>query len=68
MSLTPDEEKELHDLMQKLRIYGPESLTSDELKRLRYLLDKKEGLDPDLKLLALFALGVLLGYAMSKGK
>ena len=68
MSLTPNEENELKQLIQKLRIYGPESLTTDELKRLRYLLDKKEGVDPDLKLLALFALGILLGYAMSKGK
>ncbi|GAB6102396.1 hypothetical protein JCM16138_16190 [Thermococcus atlanticus] len=67
MALTPEEEKEFKELMNKLRYYGPESLTPVELQRLKYLLEKKEGMDPDLKLLALMAVGMLLGYMLAKG-
>ncbi|AJC72669.1 hypothetical protein X802_02810 [Thermococcus guaymasensis DSM 11113] len=43
MTLSPEEEKEFRMLMDKLRYYGPESLTAAELQRLNYLLEKNEG-------------------------
>ena len=67
MALSPEEEREFRELMGKLGRYGPESLTPVELQRLKYLLEKKEGMDPDLKLLALMAVGMLLGYMLARG-
>lgn len=68
MGLTPEEEARYKYLMEKIQKYGTDSLTRDELKELKYLIEKKEDLDESLKLLILFALGVLVGYSLAKGK
>jgi len=68
MSLTPEEKARYKHLMEKIQKYGTDSLTRDELKELKYLIEKKEDLDESLKLLILFALGVLVGYSLAKGK
>ncbi|MEM4279194.1 MAG: hypothetical protein QXP28_01980 [Archaeoglobaceae archaeon] len=41
-------------------------LNRDEIIELKNLLNKKEDLDEGLKLLLMFALGMLMGYILSK--
>ena len=66
MPLTPEEKKRYDYLMKKIERYGVEALTVPEAKELKYLLQKKEDIDEGLKLLLMFALGMFIGYALSK--
>ncbi len=66
MPLTPEEKKRYEYLMRKIEKFGVEALTVSEAKELKYLLQKREDLDEGLKLLLMFALGMLVGYALSK--
>ncbi len=68
MPLTPDEEKRLNELLQKLKVGGLDALTSGEAKELERLLHKKYGDNPDLDLVLALAFGLLLGYLLAKGK
>ncbi|MEM2244651.1 MAG: hypothetical protein QXN92_07685 [Archaeoglobaceae archaeon] len=64
--LSVEEKKRYDYLMEKIRKYGADSLNRDEIIELKNLLNKKEDLDEGLKLLLMFALGMLMGYILSK--
>ncbi|BAD85564.1 hypothetical membrane protein [Thermococcus kodakarensis KOD1] len=56
------ERRELEELLRKFRRYGPEALTCNEFMRLKYLLGKYRPGDEDVLLLAMYAVGMLVGY------
>ncbi len=64
--LTKKERERYEYLMNKIEKFGVDSITPEEAKELKYLLQKKEDIDEGLKLLLMFALGVLLGYTFAK--
>jgi len=66
--LTPEEEKRLNELLQKLKVSGIDGLTSGEVQELERLLHKKYGEDKDLDMILAIAFGLLLGYLLAKGK
>jgi len=66
LPLSVEEKKRYDYLMEKIRKYGADSLNRDEIIELKNLLNKKEDLDEGLKLLLMFALGMLMGYILSK--
>lgn len=64
--LTPQEQQRKQELLTKYQttLY----LTPAEAEELRTLIQKDKGLDEATKLLLSFALGALIGYAISGGQ
>jgi len=60
------EEKELDELLDKFYRYGPEALTCNELMRLKYLLMRYQPMDERTLSLAVYAVGMLVGYRCFK--